>query len=55
MAFLTKVIRMILRDLREEEIREKVFHYEGVIIEYVQYLNRHKDPLYTVIIYCEGK
>ncbi|NLO09053.1 MAG: DNA topoisomerase (ATP-hydrolyzing) subunit B [Clostridiales bacterium] len=55
MAFLTKGIRMILRDLREEEIREKVFHYEGGIIEYVQYLNRHKDPLYTDIIYCEGK
>ena len=55
MAFLTKGIKIILRDLREEETREKIFHYEGGIIEYVQYLNRHKDPLYPDIIYCEGK
>jgi DNA gyrase subunit B len=55
MAFLTKGIRIILRDFREEEIIEKEFHYEGGIKEYVQYLNRHKDPLYSDIIYCEGK
>ncbi|MDD4111723.1 MAG: DNA topoisomerase (ATP-hydrolyzing) subunit B [Herbinix sp.] len=55
MAFLTKGIKIVLRDLREEEIREKIFHYEGGIIEYVEYLNRHKDPLYPDIIYCEGK
>lgn len=55
MAFLTKGIKIILRDLREEEVNEKTFHYEGGIIEYVQYLNRHKDPLYRDIIYCEGK
>lgn len=54
MAFLTKGIKIILRDFREEEVREKKFHYEGGIIEYVQYLNRHKDPLYQDIIYCEG-
>ncbi|NLP17242.1 MAG: DNA topoisomerase (ATP-hydrolyzing) subunit B [Clostridiales bacterium] len=55
MAFLTKGIKIILRDQREEEPREKSFHYEGGIKEYVQYLNRHKDPLYSDIIYCEGK
>ena len=55
MAFLTKGIKIIIRDLREDEVREKTFHYEGGIIEYVQYLNRHKDPLYSDIIYCEGK
>jgi DNA gyrase subunit B len=55
MAFLTKGIRIILRDLREEEVKEKEFHYEGGIIEYVQYLNRLKDPLYADVIYCEGK
>ncbi len=54
MAFLTKGLKIILRDLREEEVKEKVFHYEGGIMEYVQYLNRHKDPLYDDIIYCEG-
>lgn len=55
MAFLTKNIKIILRDERPEEPLEKVFHYEGGIKEYVQYLNKHKDPLYQEIIYCEGQ
>lgn len=54
MAFLTKNLKIILRDDREEEPVEKVFHYEGGIKEYVEYLNSHKDPLYSDIIYCEG-
>lgn len=54
MAFLTKGLRISLTDLREEEPREKVFHYEGGIKEFVQYLNRSKTPLYEQIIYCEG-
>ncbi len=55
MAFLTKNIKIILRDNREEEPLEKIFHYAGGIKEYVEYLNRHKDPLYPEIIYCEGQ
>lgn len=55
MAFLTKNIRIILRDDREEEQIVKEFHYEGGIKEYVNYLNRHKDPIYENIIYCEGQ
>lgn len=55
MAFLTKNVKIILRDERPEEPVEKVFHYEGGIKEYVQYLNKHKDPLYPEIIYCEGQ
>jgi DNA gyrase subunit B len=55
MAFLTKNLKIILRDVREEEINEKEFHYAGGIKEYVEYLNRHKDPLYSDIIYCEGQ
>ncbi|HHU72947.1 MAG TPA: DNA topoisomerase (ATP-hydrolyzing) subunit B [Clostridiales bacterium] len=54
MAFLTKNLKIILRDNREEEINEKIFHYEGGIKEYVEYLNHNKDPLYRDIIYCEG-
>lgn len=54
MAFLTKNVKIVLRDEREEEPVEKIFHYEGGIKEYVEYLNRHKDPLYGSIIYCEG-
>ena len=54
MAFLTKGLRISLTDLRDEEPKERVFHYEGGIKEFVQYLNRSKTPLYEQIIYCEG-
>ena len=54
MAFLTKGLRIVLRDWRGEELREHVFHYEGGIKEFVTYLNRSKTPLYDQIIYCEG-
>ena len=54
MAFLTKGLRIVLRDWRGEELREHAFHYEGGIKEFVTYLNRSKTPLYDQIIYCEG-
>ena len=54
MAFLTKNIRIVLRDEREEEPHEKVFYYEGGIKEFVTYLNKGKTPLYPDVIYCEG-
>ena len=54
MAFLTKGLKIVLTDLREEEPHERVFHYEGGIKEFVSYLNRSKTPLYENIIYCEG-
>ena len=59
MAFLTKGLKIILRDERisEEmsEPKERIFHYEGGIKEFVQYLNRSKTPLYENILYFEGK
>ena len=55
MAFLTKGLRIVIRDEREEEPIEKSFHYEGGIKEFVQYLNKGKSPLYDQIIYCEGE
>jgi DNA gyrase subunit B len=54
MAFLTKGIKIILADEREGLEQEKIFHYEGGIKEFVEYLNRSKDALYDRIIYCEG-
>ena len=54
MAFLTKNIKIVLRDDRPEEPIEKTFHYEGGIKEFVTYLNKGKTPLYPDIIYCEG-
>ena len=53
-AFLTKNLKIILRDDREDK-KEKVFHYEGGIKEFVTYLNRSNVPLYDTAIYCEGK
>ena len=55
MAFLTKGLRIVIRDERPEEIVEKSFHYEGGINEFVEYLNKGKTPLYNQIIYCEGE
>ena len=55
MAFLTKGLKIILTDKREGMEREKTFHYEGGIREFVTYLNRSKEALYPEIIYCEGE
>ena len=57
MAFLTKGIHIILRDMRVEEGSkpiEREFHYEGGIKEFVSYLNRSKTPLYEDIMYFES-
>ena len=55
MAFLTKGLRITFTDERPEEPKTRVFHYEGGIREFVQYLNRSSSPLYPQIIYCEGE
>ena len=55
MAFLTKGLRIVLRDTREDQEKEKAFHYEGGIREFVTYLNRSKEALYPEVIYCEGE
>lgn len=54
MAFLTKNLKITLADDRVDPQIYKEFHYAGGIKEYVEYLNRHKDPLYSDILYCEG-
>ena len=55
MAFLTKGLRIYLKDEREGQEQEKSFYYDGGIVEFVQYLNRSKEALYPEIIYCEGE
>ena len=54
MAFLTKNIKIVLRDDRNEEPVEKTFHYEGGIKEFVTYLNKGKTPIYPDVVYAEG-
>ena len=55
MAFLTKGLKITLRDVRANSSHEKVFHYEGGIKEFVTYLNRSTEALYPQVIYCEGE
>ncbi len=54
-AFLTKALKITLRDIRDESKHESTFHYEGGIKEFVTYLNKGKEPLYSQVIYCEGE
>jgi len=54
-AFLTKNLKIILTDDRQEEPVQEIFHYEGGIKEFVTYLNRGKEALYDQVIYCEGE
>lgn len=54
-AFLTKNLRIILKDYRTDPVLEHNFHYAGGIKEFVKYLNKSKEAAYPEIIYCEGK
>ena len=54
MAFLNRGIRMVFRDERAEEVKERVFHYEGGISEFVKYLNKNKETLFPEPIYISG-
>lgn len=54
-AFLTKGLRINLKDKRISENNEFVYHYEGGIKQFVENLNKNKTPLYNEIFYCEGE
>ena len=54
-AFLTKNLKIRLVDEREGQEKEKEFHYEGGIQEFVSFLNKGKEALYPDVIYCEGE
>ncbi len=53
-AFLTKSLRITIRDLRGEEVKEASYHYEGGIQEFVTFLNKNNTPLYDRVIYIDG-
>jgi len=53
-AFLTKGLKINLIDLRGEEPKERTFHHEGGIKEYVQYINRNKTPVFEEVFYAEA-
>lgn len=54
LAFLNKGIKIVIRDERDKkEIKEHIFFYKGGISEFIQYLNRNKNPLHKKIFYVE--
>ncbi len=53
-AFLTKGLRIVLKDVRENSKHNHEFMYEGGIKQFVEYLNRGREALYKDVIYCEG-
>lgn len=55
LAFLNKGLRITLKDARPEQEREESFHYEGGIVQFVEYLNKNREPLHDEVIYCEGE
>ena len=54
MAFLNRGIRIVFRDERGDEAKERVFHYEGGISEFVKYINKKKEVLFPEPIYISG-
>lgn len=55
MAFLNKGLRISIEDKRKDKERKESFCYEGGIKEFVNYLNRQKDPITEDIFYFEYK
>ncbi len=55
MAFLNKGLKITLTDKREEETKEQVFHYEGGLKSFVEYLNKSKEPVNKDIIYYDAE
>ena len=55
MAFLTKGLRITIRDEREEPIKEADFCFEVGLVSFVEYLNKNKEKLHEKPIYIDKK
>ncbi len=54
LAYLNKGLRISLYDDREADKKDS-FHYEGGLVEYVQMLNKNKNPIHPTIIDVDGE
>ena len=53
LAFLNRGIKITIIDLRKDEPIENEYHYEGGIIEYVQFLNKNRGRVNQDIVFYE--
>jgi DNA gyrase subunit B len=53
-AFLTRGLRIVLIDRRAEGHRAE-FRYEGGIVDFVEYLNRNKEPIHRKVVSFSGE
>ena len=53
MAFLNKGMTIAIEDKRGEEVQKEVYHFEGGIVEFVEYLNKNKDKLFETPVYVD--
>ena len=51
MAFLNRGLEIKLR--QEEPAREESFHYKGGIVEFVEHLNKNKNPMHPKVVFFE--
>lgn len=54
MAFLNRGIRITLEDQRGEENKKEVFHYEGGIKSFVEFINKNRNALHDDVLYFHG-
>ncbi len=52
-AFLNKGLKISLEDRREEEVKKDEFHFEGGIVEFVDYLNKDKETILPKTVYVD--
>jgi DNA gyrase subunit B len=55
LAFLNRGIRIQINDHRPSQPIMNEYHYEGGVMEYVEYLNRATEVLHEKVIFCEGE
>ncbi len=55
-AFLNKGIKIEFNDERAHVTKHNiVYHYDGGIKEYVEYINKNKNPIHPDVVYVEGE